>query len=99
MRPSTLSVYGVDMDISISDQNIAHIRRKLMSGRYSSTNDVLGEALALLDERDRKLESELAEMRESVRRGTEQADAGEVIPADKVFDELRRQDGILSSDR
>lgn len=89
----------MNMDISISDQNLAHIRRKLKSGRYSSTNDVLGEALALLDERDRGLESELTEMHESVRRGTEQADAGEVIPAGEVFDELRRRDGVLSSDR
>lgn len=40
---------------------------------------------------DAKLERELAEMHEKVRIGTAQADAGELIPADEVFDELRRR--------
>ncbi len=79
------------MNVSISDSTLDRIRRKVESGRYLSLDDVLDSALALLDERDDALERELAEMRESVRRGTEQADAGRVVPATEVFAELRRR--------
>lgn len=93
---SVLSVYGMTMDVSINERNLARIRRKVESGKYSSTDDVIGNALALLDERDEALESELAEMRESVRRGTTQADAGEVAPSEEVFDELRRRNSAMA---
>lgn len=83
------------MDVSISEGNLARIRRKVESGRYSSTDEVLGSVLALLDERDGVLEGELADVRESVRRGTEQAEAGRVVPSGEVFGELRRRNAEL----
>ena len=43
-----------------------------------------------MKEPDAKLERELAAMHNKVRIGTAQADAGELIPADEVFGELRR---------
>ena len=58
------------MDVSINERNLAQIRRKVESGKYSSTDDVIGNAPALLDEHDEALEPELAEMRESVNRPT-----------------------------
>ena len=45
---------------------------------------------------DAELESELADLRESVRRGTEQADAGQVVPAGEVFEELRQRNASLT---
>ena len=80
------------MDIVINERNLAHIKRKVDSGKYSSTDDVLDSALALLDEHD----AELADLRESVRRGTEQADAGQVVPAGEGFEELRRRNASLT---
>lgn len=44
-----------------------------------------------MKEQDAKLEPELADMREKMRKGTAQADAGELIPADELFGELRRR--------
>ena len=73
------------MEVSINEQNLAHIMRKVESGKYSSPDEVIDSALALLDERDIALESELNEMRESVRQGTEEADSGQVVPATDVF--------------
>ena len=46
-----------------------------------------------LEEHDAELECELADIHEKVRMGTEQANAGELITADKVFSELRRWRG------
>ena len=80
----------MNMEVSISEQNLAHIRRKVESGRYSSADEVLRSALALLDERDIAIEWELEDMRESVRRGTDQANSGQVVPAAEVFSELRQ---------
>ena len=77
------------MNVSMSERNLQRIRSKVDSGRYSCVDDVLDCALGLLDEKDQALERELAEMHGSVRRGTEQADAGQVVPASKVFEGLR----------
>lgn len=83
------------MNISMNERNVERIQSKVDSGRYSSVDDVLDSALGLLDERDQALERELAEMHESVRRGTEQADAGQVVPASEVFEELRRRNAAI----
>ena len=84
------------MNVSMSERNVERIQSKVDSGRYSSVDDVLDSALGLLDEQDQALERELAEMHESVRRGTEQADAGQVVPASEVFEGLRRRTTALS---
>lgn len=88
------------MNISVSEQINERIRRKVESGLYPSTDDVLARALALLDEHDDELERELADMHEKVRIGTAQADAGKLIPAKEVFDELRRRhDAVTNQER
>ena len=38
-----------------------------------------------------KVESELEELRECVRHGTDEADSGQVVPAAEVFSELRQR--------
>lgn len=86
----------MNMEVSISEQNLAHIMRKVESGKYSSPDEVLDSALALLDERDVALESELEEMHESVRRGTAEADAGQVVSAEEVFGELRERNAAVA---
>lgn len=84
------------MNISVSDQVNKRIRRKVESGQYPSTDDVLARALTLLEEHDAELERELADMHEKVRLGTAQADAEELISADEVFGELRqRHDAVV----
>ena len=93
---SVYSGYRKAMDVFISERNLAHIKRKIESGKYSSTDEVLASALTLLDEHDAELESEFADLRESVRRGTEQADVGQVVPAGEVFDELRQRNASLA---
>jgi antitoxin ParD1/3/4 len=83
------------MDVSINEQNQEHIRRKVKTGIYQSTDEVIARALELLDEHDSDLEQELAEIRARVQRGIEQADAGQLIPAGEVFEELRRRNAVL----
>jgi Arc/MetJ-type ribon-helix-helix transcriptional regulator len=87
------------MDVSISKQHLENIMRKVGSGKYSSAGDVLACALALLDEREETLERELADTKEKVRQGIEQTDTGQLIPADRVFQELRQRDLNIDQNR
>ena len=84
------------MNISISEQHEEQIKRKVESGIYGSPDDVIAKALELLDEHDDELERELADMRLKVKISTEQADAGQLIPASEVFDELRRRNAAIA---
>ena len=84
------------MSLTISARNLNHIKRKIESGKYASVDEVLVSALALLDERDDTLDRELPDMQERVRRGTQQADAGELIPAGEVFEELRHRNAVAA---
>ncbi len=79
------------MDVSISEQILARILRKVETGNYASTDEVLGSALTLLDERDEALEKELAEIHEGVKRGAKQANEGQIVGAQEVFDALRQR--------
>ena len=87
------------MNISINEQHGEHIKRKVESGIYHSPDDVIAKALELLDEHDEELERELADMHLKVKRGTEQADAGQLIPASEVFDELRQRNAAIAKQK
>ena len=85
----------MSMDIVISEQNQERIRQKVESGIYSSADEALENALDLLDVHDVELEHELALIRENVRISKKQAEAGQVIPAEEVFAELRRRNAEI----
>jgi antitoxin ParD1/3/4 len=63
------------MSVTLSPQTEALIRRKLEAGRYATVDDVITEALRVLDARDRRIE----QMRESVRDGFAAIERGEGI--------------------
>ena len=87
------------MDISINQYNQEWIRRKMESGLYPSSDDVISTALGLLERLDPDVERELADMRERVKRSTEQADSGTLIPGHVVFDEIRRRQAEMAQDK
>ncbi len=57
------------------------VERMLQSGRYATAEEVLSEAVRVLQLRD--------ELRDAIAHGTDQLDRGERIEAEKVFEELR----------
>ncbi len=87
------------MNVSISQRNLERIKRKVASGRYSSLDDVLDDALALLDERDSALEWELADTKEKLLQGLAEAKSGQSVPAEQVFQELRRRNADAGKNR
>ena len=63
------------MSVTLSPQTEALIRRTLEAGRYATVDDVIAEALRVLDARDRRVE----QMRESVRDGFAAIERGEGV--------------------
>ncbi len=75
------------MSLTLDAQLEALVRQKVASGRYHDENEVLREALDLLDERD-----QLETLRAKIAIGAEEAERGELIPySPGLLEELRRE--------
>lgn len=70
------------------------VDRLVKSGRFNSKSEVLREGIRLLDER----EKHLALLDAALARGTADAEAGRVRPADVVFDELKARYRKMAED-
>ncbi len=70
------------MNVSLTAKLEELVSEKVASGMYNSASEVIHEALRLLDERDRKREMRLDELRKEIAVGIEQADKGRT----KAFD-------------
>ena len=62
----------------------AYVASLVKSGRYASADEVLRDAMLLLQERETKL----ASLDAAIARGLADAEAGRGRPMDEVFDEL-----------
>lgn len=81
------------MNVSLTPELEQLIRQRVETGLYRSASEVVGEALRLLEERDRLQAPRLEEPRREIRVGVDQADRGELLDGPEVFDELRRKTG------
>jgi antitoxin ParD1/3/4 len=76
------------MQIPLTKHLTEFIQDKVNSGRYASVSDVIGEALMLLDQRDRIREAKLAELKAKIQEGIAASEQGEVFDGEEVFAEL-----------
>jgi antitoxin ParD1/3/4 len=84
------------MDIAINKKNQARIAEKVDSGKYRSPDEVVEVALRLLDQHDEMIAQELEALRAKVQAGIEQADEGNLLSEDEVFDRLERRNAERS---
>jgi len=70
------------MNVSLTPQLEEMVRKKVASGLYNSSSEVVREALRLLEERDRIKEMKLEELRSEIQQGIDSLDRGEGIPFD-----------------
>lgn len=70
--------------LTLGEHFEAFIEFQLSSGRYSDADEVVREALRLLEQKERRL----AELDAAVRSGLADAKAGRLHDAEDVFDEL-----------
>ena len=68
------------MVIHLSEEREQIVRSLMQDGRFASEDEVIGEALRLLEERDEQ--AKLVELRREIAIGIEQADRGELVPFD-----------------
>lgn len=93
------------MNVSLTPELERLVHEKVESGLYNSASEVVREALRLLRERDELQRMRLEELRREIQIGIDQADRGELIPADEVFrdlharqSELERQAGLTEQE-
>lgn len=68
----------MNISISLPPELIALLKSKVDSGRYSSTSEVVREALRLLERIDRENSERLNSLRRAWREGIDSGDAGEL---------------------
>ena len=65
------------MNVSLTPQLEEMIKKKVASGYYNSSSEVIREALRLLDERDQLKSLQLAELRNDIASGINSLESGE----------------------
>jgi antitoxin ParD1/3/4 len=78
------------MNVSLIPELEQFVQSRVASGRYQTASEVVREGLRLLEEREQSRETVIQELRAKIRRGIEQADRGELLDGDAVFDEIRQ---------
>ena len=79
---ATSGLEGIAVNIQIPRELRDYVQRKVESGEYSSEQDVLAHALALLQDEEKKL----AELQSEIQKGIE---SGEPVPGDEVLSRLK----------
>lgn len=77
------------VNISITPELEAFLRSRVQSGRYQTNSEVVREALRLLERQEQERDAALKRVRTKLRRGAAQAERGELIDGDEIYEELR----------
>jgi len=77
------------MSITLKPEQEQFIQKKVTSGKYQSADEVISEALRLLEERDRDYEQWVESTREKVSLGIEELDSGLGLEGETVISQLQ----------
>ncbi|WP_072622651.1 type II toxin-antitoxin system ParD family antitoxin [Spirulina major] len=77
------------MAIALTPDQEQFVQNKLSSGQYGSADEVIAEALRLLEKRNRGYEAWLAQTREQVKVAQAELARGEGIESSQVIERLR----------
>ena len=84
-----MGTHRTTVNISITPELDAFLQDRVKSGRYQTTSEVVREALRLLERQEQERDAALYQIRAKLERAAGQAERGELIDGDEVFDELR----------
>lgn len=76
IKVSWCGAWSVNISISLTPELLALIKAKVESGRYSSTSEVVREALRLLERADLREAEERAQLKRAWDEGVASGDAG-----------------------
>jgi antitoxin ParD1/3/4 len=80
----------MNMNVSLTDELVAFVKAKVGTGRYTSSSEVVRDALRLMEKQE---EEKLAWLREAFKEGIESGDAGE-LDLDALKAEGRKRLGL-----
>ncbi|MCX7045711.1 MAG: type II toxin-antitoxin system ParD family antitoxin [Candidatus Sumerlaeota bacterium] len=79
------------MNISLTPQLEKMVRKKVSAGLYTSSSEVVREALRLLDAQDQICQAKLKALKTEIAIGLHQADKGELLDGREFFARMRRR--------
>ena len=85
----TSEPYGLNMNVSLTQELEEYIARKVRMGLYKSASEVVRDALRLMHEKDQTDRTKTAELHSDIQTGLDQLDRGEGIPGEQVLAEIR----------
>jgi antitoxin ParD1/3/4 len=78
------------VNISLTPELDAFLQSRVSSGRYQTASEVVREALRMLERVERERERAFHQLQAKLERGAGQAERGELLDGDEVFNELRQ---------
>lgn len=84
------TLYGEIMNVHLGSAFDEFVAGLLKSGYYQTQSEVLREGLRLLKEREEIKRLRLAELRNEIAMGSEQADRGEFVDGPAAFAKIRK---------
>ena len=76
------------VNISLTPKLDAFLQSRVKSGRYQTTSEVVREAIRLLQRQEKEQEG-FQRLKAKLQSGAAQAERGELLDGDEVFEELR----------
>lgn len=77
------------MNVSLTPELEQFVQSKVESGMYYSASEVIREGLRMLQEREMLKQIQIEELRKEIQKGIEQADRGELVDGEAVFEKIR----------
>jgi antitoxin ParD1/3/4 len=81
----------ITLNISLTPELEEFVTSRVDSGRYQSASEVVRQGLRLLQDQEETREAQMARLRQQIQIGLDQADRGELLDGDEVFDEILRR--------
>jgi antitoxin ParD1/3/4 len=79
------------LNVSLTPELEDLVSRWVTSGRYQSASEVIRQGLRLLQEQEMSREAALDRLRNQINLGLDQAERGELLDGEEVFEELERR--------
>lgn len=84
-----MAIQRTTVNISLTPELDKFLQSRVKSGRYQTTSEVVREALRLLERHERERDEAFEQLKMKLQRGASEAERGELLDGDEIFDELR----------
>lgn len=86
-----INMAGTQITVTLPAELEAFVQERVASGRFATPGEAVREGLRLLEEREQEREAVLAELRQEIEIGVEQAKAGKLSDGNAFFEQLRQK--------